>query len=119
MDHDLLLHTNERFSNSELLHEMYQEHSLAFNVSSSIGILMKAFVVHAPGESSIEEIDDPVAKSGEVVVDVLRAGVCGTDVEFFDGDMAYFSTGEARYPIRLGHEWCGVVTSVEIGRAHV
>ena len=112
MDHDHFPHTNERFSNFELLLEIYQEHSLALIASSSIGILMKAFVVHAPGESSIEEVDDPVAKSGEVVVDVLRAGVCGTDVEFFDGDMAYFSTGEAQYPIRLGHEWCGVVTSV-------
>ena len=51
---------------------------------------MKAFIVHAPGESSIEEIDDPIAKPGEVVVNILRAGVCGTDVEFFNGDMAIF-----------------------------
>jgi 2-desacetyl-2-hydroxyethyl bacteriochlorophyllide A dehydrogenase len=82
------------------------------NCSSSIGILMKAFIVHAPGQSSIEEVEDPVANAGEVVIEVLRAGVCGTDVEFFDGNMAYFETGEARYPMRLGHEWCGVVTSV-------
>ena len=35
--------------------------------------------------------------------------VCGTDVEFFTGHMAYLRTGEARYPVRIGHEWCGVV----------
>jgi threonine dehydrogenase-like Zn-dependent dehydrogenase len=44
------------------------------------------------------------------VVDVERAGVCGTDVEFFTGHMVYLRTGEARYPVRIGHEWCGVVT---------
>ena len=76
---------------------------------------MKAFVVHAPRKSAIEEVEKPRANKGEVVVDVVRAGVCGTDVEFFKGDMAYFETGEARYPIRLGHEWCGVVTEVGQG----
>ena len=85
------------------------------NTSSSIGILMKAFVVHSPGKSSIEEVDTPVAQTGHVVIDIARAGVCGTDVEFFNGDMAYFETGEAKYPMRLGHEWCGTVSSVGDG----
>ena len=49
---------------------------------------------------------DPVAGPGEVVVDVERCGVCGTDAEFFTGEMAYLHTGEAAYPIRIGHEWC-------------
>ena len=91
------------------------EHSRAPFTSSSIGVLMKAFVVHAPRQSAIEEVEAPIAQPGMVVVDVTRAGVCGTDVEFFNGDMAYFATGEARYPIRLGHEWCGVVTSIGDG----
>lgn len=43
---------------------------------------MKAFVVHAPGQSTIEEVESPVAKPGHVVIDIARAGVCGTDVEF-------------------------------------
>jgi threonine dehydrogenase-like Zn-dependent dehydrogenase len=29
--------------------------------------------------------------------------------------MAYLHTGEARYPIRIGHEWCGVVREVGEG----
>jgi threonine dehydrogenase-like Zn-dependent dehydrogenase len=44
-----------------------------------------------------------------VVVEVERAGVCGTDMEFFSGAMAYLRTGEARYPVRIGHEWAGIV----------
>lgn len=91
------------------------EHSLAPITSSSIGFLMKAFVVHSPRQSAIEEVATPITDPGMVVVDVTRAGVCGTDVEFFNGDMAYFATGEARYPMRLGHEWCGVVTSIGDG----
>ena len=76
---------------------------------------MKAFVVHSPGQSSVEEVEPPVATSGHVVVDIARAGVCGTDVEFFNGDMAYFQTGEAKYPMRLGHEWCGTISQIGEG----
>jgi len=50
-----------------------------------------------------------------VVVDVARAGLCGTDVEIFRGEMAYLKTGEAAYPIRIGHEWAGRVSSVGRG----
>jgi threonine dehydrogenase-like Zn-dependent dehydrogenase len=49
------------------------------------------------------------------VVDVERVGVCGTDVEFFTGEMAYLHTGYAAYPVRLGHEWCGRVSAVGDG----
>ena len=43
-----------------------------------------------------------MAALGEVVVDVKRVGVCGTDVEFFTGEMAYLHQGYASYPMRLG-----------------
>jgi threonine dehydrogenase-like Zn-dependent dehydrogenase len=36
-------------------------------------------------------------------------------VEFFTGEMAYLHDGHAAYPIRLGHEWCGVVTALGHG----
>ncbi|WP_409180196.1 zinc-binding dehydrogenase [Amycolatopsis sp. VS8301801F10] len=70
---------------------------------------MRAFVVTGPGEAGPAEVPEPVAGVGEVVVDVERAGVCGTDVEFFTGEMQYLADGHARYPMRLGHEWCGRV----------
>ena len=76
---------------------------------------MRAFVVTGPGECSVQEVEPPTAGPQEVVVDVARVGVCGTDVEFFTGEMAYLHDGHAAYPMRLGHEWCGVVSSVGAG----
>ncbi|HEX2173863.1 MAG TPA: NADPH:quinone oxidoreductase family protein, partial [Dehalococcoidia bacterium] len=50
-----------------------------------------------------------------VVVDVERVGVCGTDVEFFTGEMTYLREGHSAYPMRLGHEWAGTVSAVGDG----
>ena len=61
------------------------------------------------------EVAEPVAAQGQVVVDVERVGVCGTDVEFYTGQMAYLHEGHAAYPMRIGHEWCGTVTAVGPG----
>ncbi|TQS44074.1 zinc-dependent alcohol dehydrogenase [Cryptosporangium phraense] len=76
---------------------------------------MRAFVLAGPGQGSVEDVPPPVAGPGEAVIDVERVGVCGTDVEFFSGEMAYLHQGHAVYPMRLGHEWCGVVSSVGPG----
>jgi threonine dehydrogenase-like Zn-dependent dehydrogenase len=76
---------------------------------------VRAFVVTGPRAGSVQEVPDPVAAAGQVVVDIRRAGVCGTDVEFWTGDMAYLQQGHARYPMRLGHEWCGTVRAVGPG----
>jgi threonine dehydrogenase-like Zn-dependent dehydrogenase len=73
---------------------------------------MRAYVLTGPGEGDVQEVPAPVAAPGEVVVDVERVGVCGTDVEFFTGEMAYLHQGYAWYPLRLGHEWAGTVASV-------
>ena len=73
---------------------------------------MRAFVVTGPREGGVQEVPDPVAAPGEVVVEVERAGVCGTDVEFWTGEMAYLHQGYAAYPVRLGHEWAGTVAAV-------
>ena len=76
---------------------------------------MRAFVVTGPGEAAVHEVEAPVAGQGEVVVDVQRAGVCGTDVEFFTGHMQYLHDGHAQFPMRLGHEWMGTVSAVGPG----
>jgi len=76
---------------------------------------VKAFVLTGPRQAGVEEVDAPTAGPGQVVVDVERVGVCGTDVEFFTGEMAYLHQGHAAYPMRLGHEWCGTVSSVGEG----
>jgi threonine dehydrogenase-like Zn-dependent dehydrogenase len=76
---------------------------------------MKAFVVTGPQQGAIDEVPNPVAGAGEAVIDVRRAGICGTDVEFWTGEMAYLHQGHAGYPMRLGHEWCGVVSAIGAG----
>jgi len=76
---------------------------------------MRALVVTAPGHAEVQDVAAPVAAPGEVVVDVQRAGICGTDLEFFSGDMAYLHTGHAAYPVRIGHEWMGTVSAVGAG----
>jgi threonine dehydrogenase-like Zn-dependent dehydrogenase len=76
---------------------------------------VRAYVVTGPGAGGVEEVPPPVAGPGLAVVDVERVGVCGTDVEFFTGEMAYLHTGQAAYPLRLGHEWCGTVTATGDG----
>ena len=69
----------------------------------------------APGAYEVLEVAAPVAGPGEVVVDVERVGVCGTDMEFFTGAMAYLHQGHSAYPMRLGHEWAGRVAAVGDG----
>lgn len=76
---------------------------------------MKALVISAAGHANIEDVPAPEPAPGEVVVNVHRAGICGTDVEFYTGEMAYLRTGNAQYPIRIGHEWMGTVTAVGEG----
>lgn len=76
---------------------------------------MRAFVITGPGRAEVQDVEPPVPGPGEVVVEVERAGVCGTDMEFHSGAMAYLRTGEARYPVRIGHEWAGVVREVGDG----
>ncbi|SDQ92026.1 D-arabinose 1-dehydrogenase, Zn-dependent alcohol dehydrogenase family [Curtobacterium sp. UNCCL20] len=76
---------------------------------------MRAFVVTAPGEGGVRDVASPTAGPGQVVIDVHRAGVCGTDVEFFTGEMQYLHEGHAAFPMRLGHEWMGVVSAIGEG----
>lgn len=76
---------------------------------------MKAFVIDGPRTAGVRDVPEPVAEPGEVIVEVTRAGVCGTDVEFFTGSMAYLNTGRERFPVRIGHEWAGVVHAVGAG----
>ena len=72
-------------------------------------------MVTGPREFAVHDVAAPVPGRGQVVVDVERVGVCGTDVEFFTGEMAYLHQGFASYPMRLGHEWCGTVSAVGDG----
>lgn len=76
---------------------------------------MRAFVITAPGTAGVQDVDAPAATPGEVVVDVERVGICGTDAEFHSGRMAYLHSGHAHFPMRLGHEWMGTVSALGAG----
>jgi threonine dehydrogenase-like Zn-dependent dehydrogenase len=73
---------------------------------------MRALVVSAPRQAAVVDVPDPVAAAGELLVDIERVGICGTDVELYTGEMAYLDQGHTHFPIRLGHEWTGRVTAV-------
>jgi threonine dehydrogenase-like Zn-dependent dehydrogenase len=76
---------------------------------------MRAVVLSGPGECAVEEVPAPEAAPAEVIVEIERVGVCGTDVELFTGELSYLQTGHSSYPLRPGHEWCGRVALVGEG----
>ncbi|RXZ72571.1 zinc-dependent alcohol dehydrogenase [Agromyces albus] len=76
---------------------------------------MKAFVISGPQQAGVEDVEPPTAGPGELVIDVARAGICGTDIEFYTGEMQYLHDGQTSYPIRIGHEWMGTVSAVGEG----
>lgn len=73
---------------------------------------MKAFVITSPQVGSVIDVPEPVVGDHDLLVEIERVGICGTDVEFFNGDMAYLASGHAAYPLQLGHEWCGRVIDI-------
>ena len=84
---------------------------------------MRAAVYHGQEDVRIEEVPDaPDPQPGEVTIEVLRAGICGTDVaEFMKGPhliprRAHPATGR-QVPIVIGHEFIGLVAKVGEGVA--
>jgi L-iditol 2-dehydrogenase len=75
---------------------------------------MRAIEFHGAERLEIVERVDPTPAEGELLIAPTAVGICGTDIEIFDGSLAYFRMGLARYPIVPGHEWTGTV--VDVGR---
>ena len=75
---------------------------------------MKALVKVAAGPGlELVDVPDPVAGPGDVVVRVLRTGICGTDLHIDSWDD--WAARNVKAPLVLGHEFVGEV--VEIGAA--
>jgi threonine dehydrogenase-like Zn-dependent dehydrogenase len=66
----------------------------------------RSILVERPGHAQLVAGPAPRPGPGEVVVSVAAAGLCGSDLELYDGRRpeAY-----RRYPIVPGHEWAGTV----------
>ncbi len=73
---------------------------------------MRAIEFHGGERIELVERPDPTPGEGELLIAPTAVGICGTDVEIFEGSMAYFRDGFSRYPIVPGHEWTGVVVDV-------
>lgn len=73
---------------------------------------MKVLTIDGPGKVSYRTEELPELKNGEVLVKVAYVGLCGTDVSFYEGGSSFERLGRLRYPIRIGHEFSGVVAQV-------
>ncbi|MEE8331298.1 MAG: zinc-binding dehydrogenase [Acidimicrobiia bacterium] len=71
---------------------------------------MKALVIAAPNEFSIEERDKPQSNTAEVVARVRAVAICGTDSHLIAGDYPDFWPPE--FPFIPGHEWAGEIAEV-------
>jgi alcohol dehydrogenase, propanol-preferring len=69
---------------------------------------MKAYRLSAPGDAAVVDVDPPRPGPDEVLLRVLAAGVCRTDVTLIGNGGA----GAIRLPVTLGHEITGQVTEV-------
>jgi L-iditol 2-dehydrogenase len=76
---------------------------------------MRAIEFHGSEQLEIVERPDPAPAEGELLIEPTAVGICGTDIEIFDGSLAYFRMGIAAYPIVPGHEWTGTVVDVGAG----
>ena len=71
---------------------------------------MKALVWLAPNEMAVQEVEEPSAGRGHVVVESRAAGICGSEVEGYLGLMP-----NRVPPLVMGHEFAGVVTAAGEG----
>jgi len=81
---------------------------------------MDAYVLHGPGDLRREPRSIRSPQPDEVVIDVRRVGICGSDVHYYE----HFQIGQffPQAPLVLGHEFSGVVvergddvSTVEVG----
>lgn len=73
---------------------------------------MKAIQIQGARQVTYADVNIPEYGSDEVLIKVHCVGVCATDLEIYQGEMVYFQTGDASYPIIPGHEWAGEVAGI-------
>src|SRR4051795_8406569 len=76
---------------------------------------MRAARLHGPGDLRIEDVPEPVAGPGEVVLRIGAATTCGTDVK----SVLRGHPTLGPLPSRLGHEFAGTVESTGAGVTNV
>ncbi len=71
---------------------------------------MVALLVEKPHALAVVPDTDPTVATGEVLVRVQRAGICGSDMHIYHGANPF-----AVYPRVIGHEFAGIVEAVGAG----
>lgn len=71
---------------------------------------MKAAVWNGPGDLVVEDVPKPRPSEGEVLIKTKAVGICGTDLEVYDGRFK-----QSEPPLIMGHEGGGVVEAVGPG----
>ncbi len=69
---------------------------------------MRALILDSPGRLSLREVPRPRAATGEIVLRVRAATICGTDVRILDGT----KTRDVRPGHPIGHECAGTIAQV-------
>ena len=64
---------------------------------------MKACVLEGIGQLKYKDVEIPVMKKGEVLVNVKACGICSSDIP------RIFTTGTYHFPTIPGHEFCGQI----------
>ena len=67
-------------------------------------------VMTAPGKIEFREIETPVPKAGEVLIRIMKIGVCGSDIHVWHGKHPFTS-----YPVTQGHEVSGEIATLGAG----
>lgn len=70
---------------------------------------IRALRITGPDRFGIIEKPRPEAGPGHTLAAPAYVGLCGTDLDLFDGSMPYFHEGVASYPLQPGHEWSGTL----------
>lgn len=68
---------------------------------------MKQAVMIAPGQIRFREIERPKPLPQEILIEVKRIGICGSDIHVYHGLHPY-----TNYPIVQGHEVSGVIAEI-------
>lgn len=67
-------------------------------------------VMTKPGQIIIQEVETPAPEPGQVLVQIKRIGICGSDIHVYHGTHPF-----TVYPITQGHEVSGTVAALGPG----
>lgn len=67
-------------------------------------------VMTAPGKIEFREVAIPSPKPGEVLVKIMKIGVCGSDIHVYHGKHPF-----TKYPVTQGHEVSGKIAALGEG----